>query len=97
VGVLDARLLPAPLASPRDLPALSDRPLPRAVPLMAYVPTAPALRDPVVLDGLKYRIREIDADGTCRLRVSFGEERAAIKADRLVWDKVAGVWREKAA
>lgn len=57
--------------------------------------TVPALHDRVVLDRMQYRIREIDADGTCRLRVSFGEERAAVKAEQLVWDRSARVWREK--
>lgn len=59
----------------------------------------PSLTDPVVIDGIKYRIRSFDtgeATGwlrVARLRTSFGHQEASAIADALVWDRVAGVWR----
>ncbi len=59
-------------------------------------PAGPALRDPVVVDGVKYRIRAIDTDPPpiAHLRTTFGEQgRLQVRLDELLWDRVAGVWR----
>lgn len=55
--------------------------------------TVPAIGDSVVLDGDRYWLYEIDADGTCRLQLVWGEERDAVLIDRLRWDTEASVWR----
>lgn len=56
-------------------------------------PLKPAVRDPVVLDGTKYRIR-ILRDGLACVRTSFGgDPPREVWVDRLAWDAVAGVWR----
>jgi hypothetical protein len=55
----------------------------------------PALKDPVVVDALKYRIREITPEGTAVLRTSFGNLWSSIPLEWLVWDAVAGVWRPR--
>ena len=67
---------------------------------LSATPRTPALRDPVVIDGTKYRIRSFDtgeATGWIRLahlRQHFTPHAEATAiADALYWDRVAGVWR----
>ncbi len=65
------------------------------------VPSGPEAGDPVVADGVKYRIRSLGAIGHglefANLREHFAPNRElAVYVDRLEWDKVAGVWRVKA-
>jgi hypothetical protein len=55
----------------------------------------PAVTDPVVVDGIKYRIREIGQD-TIRARTSFGDDWVSVALSDLTWDRVAGVWRVRA-
>lgn len=55
-------------------------------------PAAPAVGDPVVVDGTKYRIR-LMGEHTARLRTSFGGQEAAIDPRTLSWDARAGLWR----
>jgi hypothetical protein len=52
----------------------------------------PAVTDPVVVDGVKYRIREI-GEQTVRAKTSSGDDWVSVALDDLTWDKVAGVWR----
>lgn len=52
----------------------------------------PELGDPVVVDGVKYRIRALAID-TARLRTSFGGNEAVVDPRSLAWDARAGVWR----
>ena len=54
----------------------------------------PKVGDPVVLVGLKYRIRSIE-DGVATVKLSFGGPTDAITVETasLGWDDVAGVWR----
>ena len=69
----------------------------RAAPLPAHQP--PQLNDPVVVDGVKYRIRWIDPEGgpwlpVVHLRVHFAPHReTTVLLKALVWDRIAGVWR----
>lgn len=67
---------------------------------MAHVPMAPELNHPVVVDGIKYRIRSFDTGSQtgwrrmAHLRESFAPRREVdVHADALTWDGVAGVWR----
>lgn len=67
---------------------------------MAGIPIAPSLNDPVVIDGVKYRIRSFDtgeATGWIRLaglRQHFAPHaEATVIVDALTWDRVAGLWR----
>ena len=55
----------------------------------------PALGDPIVIEGTKYRVKEINATaGTLRARTSFGGGWVTVEGiDGLVWDCIAGVWR----
>lgn len=60
----------------------------------------PALHDPVVVDGVKYRIRSFDTGAhTSWLRAANLREHFAphgtevVWVDELAWDKIAGVWR----
>jgi len=60
----------------------------------------PALTDPVVIDGVKYRIRSFDTgEQTGWIRMAYCRTyfrphlEATVIADALVWDRVAGVWR----
>lgn len=61
--------------------------------------TPPAVTEPVVVDGTKYRIRSIDEDGTARCRTTFRRrpgvdfDRLTVAVDSLRWDRRAGVWR----
>lgn len=53
----------------------------------------PALGQPVVLDGVKYRIRAIEGD-TAHVREHFAPRREAdVDVRRLEYDKRVGVWR----
>jgi hypothetical protein len=59
------------------------------------IPTRPALGDPIVVDGVKYRIRTL-ASRIGWARVSFGRgtyPEISFAIDSLTWDAVAGVWR----
>lgn len=61
---------------------------------MGRIPDAPAINDPVVVDGTKYRIRSIGPQsGLVQLRTSFGGRETTCLLRELTWDKVAGVWR----
>lgn len=61
----------------------------------------PEVRDAVVIDGTKFRIKSIDerakvGGGTARIamcRQSFGPDTRWVDVDDLLWDRVAGVWR----
>lgn len=59
----------------------------------------PALTDPVVVGGTKYRIRSIDGAGMAYCRTTFRPrpgadfDRVTVAVDSLRWDRVAGVWR----
>lgn len=58
----------------------------------------PEIGDPVVVDGVKMRIREIGSSvwpsATLHLREHFEPHRqCVIDARTLTWDKIAGVWR----
>lgn len=60
----------------------------------------PDVGDPVVIEGLKYRIRSIDPKANrAELRTSFRPrpgadfERASVDPAALTWDRVAAVWR----
>lgn len=60
----------------------------------------PATGDPLVVDGVKYRIRSFDTGGHtgwrrwANLRTSFRPHLTTIVAvDDLTWDRVTGVWR----
>lgn len=52
----------------------------------------PTLNDPVVVDGMKYRIRHLEVD-VARLRTSFTGRTAVVDPRELTWDQIAGVWR----
>lgn len=52
----------------------------------------PDLGDPVVVDGVKYRIGGLSAD-VARLRASYGGRSAVVDPRELDWDQRAGVWR----
>lgn len=52
----------------------------------------PALGDPVVVEGTKYRIRSL-TETVARLRTSFGGEQAVVDPRNLSWDATAGLWR----
>lgn len=55
----------------------------------------PAVGEPIVVEGTKYRVREIwtEADELVA-RTSFGGTTVTVTGiDGLVWDKRAGVWR----
>lgn len=52
----------------------------------------PAVKDPVVVDGVKYRIREV-GEQTVRAKTSFGDDWVSVALTELTWDRVAGVWR----
>jgi hypothetical protein len=52
----------------------------------------PAVTDPVVVDGVKYRIRKI-GEKTVQAKTSFGDDWVSVALADLTWDKVAGVWR----
>jgi len=58
----------------------------------------PALGDPIVVRGTKYRIRGKVRPGTDEatllLRTSFGGRFTEIPEAGLRWDPLAGVWRE---
>ncbi|CAN5612692.1 hypothetical protein BH23CHL8_BH23CHL8_18990 [soil metagenome] len=64
---------------------------------------SPAIRDPLVVDGVKYRIREVYEVGPGRVdigaRVHFGSglpeslRSIVLPASDLSWDDRAGVWR----
>jgi hypothetical protein len=63
-------------------------------------PTAPALNDPVVIDGVKYRIRSFETGERtgwacwAYLRQHFAPHATAVTmAAALTWDPIAGVWR----
>jgi hypothetical protein len=58
------------------------------------VPSGPEIGDPVVVDGMKYRLRHI-ADGTGLAKTSFGGWQCVVQIADLVWDRVADVWRVK--
>jgi hypothetical protein len=59
----------------------------------------PELQDPVVIDGIKYRIKAFDTGEQtgwirmARLKARFGGHEATAIADALRWDAIAGVWR----
>lgn len=58
----------------------------------------PEIGDPVVVDGVKMRVREIGSSvwpsATLHLREHFQPHRQCfVDARTLTWDKVAGVWR----
>lgn len=55
----------------------------------------PAIHDPIVVEGTKYRIREIDLEADeLRGRTTFGGAWVTVSGiGGLVWDRVAGVWR----
>lgn len=64
-----------------------------------------ALRDPVVVDGVKYRVRAVDIgedgeqrSGVVQLREHFAPHRELrdVAIADLTWDDVAGVWRAPA-
>ena len=55
----------------------------------------PAVRDPIVVDGTKFRIRSIH-DGTVTARTSFGNTWTTVRLADLSWDPVAAVWRAPA-
>ena len=57
--------------------------------------TPPTVTDPVVVDGVKYRIREIGPK-SLRARTSFGNRWVSVAIADLTWDRVAGVWRVRA-
>lgn len=52
----------------------------------------PAATDPVVVDGVKYRIREI-GEQKIWAKTSFGNRWVSVAIAGLTWDRVAGVWR----
>lgn len=54
--------------------------------------TPPALRDPVVLDGVKYRIRSI-AGELVTVRQTFGGNERTVPLAALSWDPVPALWR----
>jgi len=54
-------------------------------------PAQPAIGDPVVVDGIKYRIRAIGQ--LAQLWDRIARKEAHVDPDHLVWDRVAGVWR----
>ena len=65
--------------------------------MSAPIPAAPAVGDPIVVAGEKYRIRSIGPQsGIAYCRTSFGGRGAEVMIDELVWDRVAGVWRVRA-
>ena len=54
----------------------------------------PQERDPVVVLGVKYRIKAIGPQsGLAHLRTSYGGRESTARLQDLSWDKVAGVWR----
>lgn len=55
-------------------------------------PAVPAVGDPVVVDGVKYRIRLIDGSRAL-LRDRFTGHEVNVNVADLAWDRVAGVWR----
>jgi hypothetical protein len=65
---------------------------PRVAARPTHAHREPQLKDPVVVDGTKYRIRSID-DGLAGLRKSFGGDQTSAAIASLRWDDVAGVWR----
>lgn len=55
----------------------------------------PKIGDPVVVGGVKYRIRSIGPQsGIVHCRQSFGGRECDVWIHELAWDKIAGVWRE---
>ena len=61
---------------------------------MRGAPSWPSVRDPVVVDGVKLRIREITPAGIAVCRQHFApHEEAKVSVERLVWDRRAGLWR----
>lgn len=56
----------------------------------------PAIGDPVVVSGTKYRVRMAwVTDDRLDCRTSFGNQWVTVRAADLEWDDVAGVWRER--
>ena len=57
-------------------------------------PRVPIEGDPVVVLGVKYRIKALGPQsGLAQLRTSFGGRTSSCRVADLSWDKVAGVWR----
>lgn len=60
-------------------------------------PKAPALNDPVVIDGRKHRITKVDGDWIVAKPAMSKKDSTnawpSLPVDRLEWDKVAAVWR----
>ena len=65
--------------------------------MSAAIPPAPALRDPVVVGGTKYRIAAITGRRTVVLHDRFAggvrPNGPEVDLSYLTWDPVAGVWR----
>lgn len=54
----------------------------------------PAIKDPVVVAGMKYRIVSIEVDGIhVYLRTSFGGHELTVDRHDLYWDPLPCVWR----
>lgn len=60
---------------------------------MTTEPRQPALNDPVVIAGTKYRMKSIGAGGWILVRDRWTKEERSVRADSLTWDARAGVWR----
>lgn len=57
-------------------------------------PLVPVLGEPVVLDGVEYRIRRIRLGGMLELSGRAEQGRTAtVRLTSLAWDAIAGVWR----
>ena len=73
------------------LEAQARQPEPAPAPEPARVPQ---VSDPVVVLGVKYRIKAVGPQsGIVQLRTSYGGRVSSCKVDELSWDKVAGLWR----
>jgi hypothetical protein len=54
----------------------------------------PKVGDPVVLEGVKYRVLRITGvSGYVLLKQRFGGKAATVRPEDLAWDPSAGVWR----
>lgn len=58
-------------------------------------PRGAQVGDPVVVDGVKYRIRSFGGAPRFQLylKTSFGRQELVLPSTTLRWDGVAGVWR----